>query len=404
MSHLARIPVTKTRLLILASLAALSFSVHAQSRVMVAIDPSDAVSNAVIGIGSFDTMSKALSTKATVTKTHNLSDAMRASRTVENDIIIGPAHVAASAVTHAYKLLATTGNENEYQLVTRRDIDTVGKLRGKHIYLPQQDSLPSYIAKGLLRESALPFKSLGKVTYGRTSGAGLLAVSYGLADATIASSADVADWLRANPNSVNVLSRSRLVPGGMNVLVRKDISPADEDSILKWITSSEGMVSGLGRLKLTSAADRSKFVYVASLGIFTPAELAKVEVVNAERVMELAANGAVIYDTRSPREYAAEHIRGAVMLPYIEKSLKDIDYDASLDDFSAASAVPKERAAIFMCNGPECWKSYKAAKAAVAMGVEKVYWFRGGMPEWREKTMPVVASAPGQTNVAAAKK
>ena len=46
-----------------------------------------------------------------------------------------------------------------------------------------------------------------------------------------------------------------------------------------------------------------------------------------------------------------------------------------------------------MCNGTECWKSYKATRTAVAAGYTKVYWFRGGMPEWREKHMPVEGNA-----------
>ena len=48
---------------------------------------------------------------------------------------------------------------------------------------------------------------------------------------------------------------------------------------------------------------------------------------------------------------------------------------------------------VFLCNGPECWKSYKASRAAARRGLSKVYWFRGGMPEWREKRLPVEGSA-----------
>ncbi|WP_161603792.1 rhodanese-like domain-containing protein [Noviherbaspirillum massiliense] len=392
------------RILLVGALVSFSMPAVAEMRVLVAVDPSDAVSNNVIGIGSLDTLSKSLNTKAIVTKTQNLSDAMRASRTVENDVIIGPAHVTASAVSHAYKLLATTGSQQEYALVARKEIESIEKLKGKHVYLPQQDSLPTYLAKGLIRESGLSFKSLGKVTYGRTSGAGLLSVSYGMADAAIASLADVNEWMKSHPDAVHILKKTRPVPDGMNLMVRKDISPIDEDNVLKWISSAEGMASGLGRLQVAANGDSAKFHYVASLGIFTPNSLPNVTIVTAEQVMDLAAKGAVIYDTRSPKEYALEHIKGAVAMPYQEKSLKDVDYDASLDDFSVANSAPRQAPAIFLCNGPECWKSYKASRAALAMGFEKVYWFRGGMPEWREKTLPVMSSLPAKTNLAAAKR
>ena len=51
----------------------------------------------------------------------------------------------------------------------------------------------------------------------------------------------------------------------------------------------------------------------------------------------------------------------------------------------ASKAVPL----IFACNGAECWKSYKASHAALKAGHGKVYWFRGGFPEWKKKGLPV---------------
>ena len=86
-------------------------------------------------------------------------------------------------------------------------------------------------------------------------------------------------------------------------------------------------------------------------------------------------------------------MRGAILASYLEKSLKEVDFDASKDDFSALKVVPKDKPVVFFCNGPECWKSYKASRAAVAAGYPKIYWFRGGMPEWRDKRLPVEGSA-----------
>ena len=49
------------------------------------------------------------------------------------------------------------------------------------------------------------------------------------------------------------------------------------------------------------------------------------------------------------------------------------------------SKLPPDRAStlVFACNGPECWKSFKASRAASKAGYTKVHWFRGGLPEWR---------------------
>lgn len=51
--------------------------------------------------------------------------------------------------------------------------------------------------------------------------------------------------------------------------------------------------------------------------------------------------------------------------------------------------LDKAKPVIFACNGAECWKSYKASKAAVERGFKQVYWFRGGLPEWRAQGLPV---------------
>ena len=90
----------------------------------------------------------------------------------------------------------------------------------------------------------------------------------------------------------------------------------------------------------------------------------------------------MVVDTRSEKEYKAKHIPGAVFVPYHEKSLKDVAYDGALDDFSGLKTLKAQTPTIFHCNGAECWKSYKASRAAMAAGFAKVYWYRGGMPDW----------------------
>ncbi len=43
----------------------------------------------------------------------------------------------------------------------------------------------------------------------------------------------------------------------------------------------------------------------------------------------------------------------------------------------------KSQALIFACNGAECWKSFKASRAAIQAGYTRVSWFRAGFPAWR---------------------
>ena len=92
---------------------------------------------------------------------------------------------------------------------------------------------------------------------------------------------------------------------------------------------------------------------------------------------------------RPDTEYRARHIARAQFLPYAEQSRKEVGYDRSADKFALSAAVTdKNVPLIFACNGEECWKSYKAATWALAEGYKTVYWFRGGLPEWRNRRFP----------------
>jgi rhodanese-related sulfurtransferase len=134
----------------------------------------------------------------------------------------------------------------------------------------------------------------------------------------------------------------------------------------------------------TLVAGASLLFSTVVFAVDTPTSLAGAEVVDAAKVKSLIASGAKVVDFRAAVEYAEEHIKGAINLPYKEKSAKVFDYDASLDkvDLSKLPA-DKSEAMIGHCGGFECWKAYKGLDQAVKVGYKKVYWFRGGMPEWK---------------------
>jgi len=48
----------------------------------------------------------------------------------------------------------------------------------------------------------------------------------------------------------------------------------------------------------------------------------------------------------------------------------------------------KDERLVFLGNGAECGKSYKASKWASDAGYRNVYWLRGGMPEWVAQELP----------------
>jgi hypothetical protein len=135
-------------------------------RVLLGIDPADSSGDVLLSasLAPSQSLTRVTGMRATITQTSSMSEVMRASRTVENEVIIAPAHVTASAILHAYQLLATSGQEQIYVLVAKNSIDSVDKLPGKRIYMPQQDSLRSYVAKGLLTESGVKLAQFSKVT------------------------------------------------------------------------------------------------------------------------------------------------------------------------------------------------------------------------------------------------
>lgn len=127
-----------------------------------------------------------------------------------------------------------------------------------------------------------------------------------------------------------------------------------------------------------------------ALATETPSSLAGVTIVDADKAKSLMDSGVMLVDTRVAGEYAEAHIKGAVSIPYKEKSAKSADFDANKDHFKL-SKLPADKSVPFItqCNGPDCWKSYKAAVVAVKAGHQTVYWFRDGIPAWKAKGYPV---------------
>jgi len=121
----------------------------------------------------------------------------------------------------------------------------------------------------------------------------------------------------------------------------------------------------------------------------TPDSLKGATLVDAVKAKSLFDAGVKVIDARVANEYAESHIKGAINVPYKEKSAKAVDFDVKQDS-TDLSKLPadKNTAILIYCNGAECWKSYKASVAAIKAGYKTVYWFRLGLPEWKAKGYP----------------
>lgn len=353
---------------------------QAELSVMVAVEPTSKKegflllrANVEKGLGT------ATAQAVTLTTSEDLTDVMRSTRTGDYDIYIAPAQVAASALLRGYELIGSTEVSEQYVLVGRQHHGATDAVKGGRLYLPQQDSIYTYMARGMLNANGLSFKDMGAVEYARYPLAGLTAVNLGLFDATVVRKSDWEASAKSQEVAAKVLATSGFVPGGFSVVIKKSL-PADvRAKAAKWLSTS-GSSAGLKPLGVH--AEMAAYKSVAELGFFTPTHLPGATVVNAKEVQQLVGQGVVLVDTRTEKEYKTRHVPGAIFVPYVEKSLKDVAFEAKLDDFSGIDKLDPAKPVIFSCNGAECWKSYKASKQAVLKGFKRVYWFRGGLPEW----------------------
>lgn len=108
------------------------------------------------------------------------------------------------------------------------------------------------------------------------------------------------------------------------------------------------------------------------------AENPPLQIVTAPEVKYMLEKGnSLLIHSLSKIEYDLQHIPGSINIPVVAmRSTDQLPED-------------KNTRLIFYCMGSQCSYSERACKAALAMGYAKVYWFRGGIPEWRRFNYPM---------------
>jgi rhodanese-related sulfurtransferase/ABC-type phosphate/phosphonate transport system substrate-binding protein len=315
---------------------------------------------------------------------------LAATRSRMHDVMVAPAHVIGSAVRHGYTPVAALEQSVQAVLVAMRDskIGSLTQAAGARLGLPLQDSIVTYLVRGEVNAANSTVKRhFASVWQTRWQDALLTCLQMRGCDIVAVERAVYQRWVAAG-EPVKEVMQSKPVPG-IGVAVREGAG-VQPDSLRAALSEAAKTTPARKPVALSAA----EFDYVSTLGYFTPRSLPGATVVDAAAVQRLMPQ-AVFVDTRTDTEFKAGHVPGAKLVPYVEKSPKDADYDAKLDAFDL-SKLPQDKATplIFACNGPECWKSYKASRAAIAAGYTKVHWFRGGFPEWRKSGLQV---ATGQT-------
>lgn len=321
----------------------------------------------------------------TVTLSNDATADLGATRSRIQDIFVAPAHVIGSAVRYGY--IPVLGLEKPVQavLVAPKDspVTNLAQAAGKRLGLPLQDSVVTYLLRGEVNAANTTIKRhFGALYETRYQDALLPCLQLRRCDLVVVERAVFERWAAAG-EPLKVVLESKPVPG-LSVAIREGVRPGPE--ALNASLTEALAATGVSRAEGAKLAPQTaaSFDYVSTLGYFTPRSLPGASVVDAKTVAQLMQRGGSYIDTRTDAEFKAGHVPGAKLVPYVEKSAKDADFDAKLDQFDLAR-LPTDRSAelIFACNGAECWKSFKASHAALKAGYTKVYWFRGGFPEWR---------------------
>ncbi|MDB5900910.1 MAG: hypothetical protein JWP41_4512 [Ramlibacter sp.] len=312
-----------------------------------------------------------------------------------HDVFVGPAHVVGSAARYGYKPVIGIDRSVQAVLVAPRDsaIGNLAQAQGKRLGLPLQDSVVTYLVRGEVNAANTTIKRHFSAVYDtRYQEALLPCLQVRRCDVVAVEKAVFDRWVAAG-EPVKAIMETRRVPG-LSIAIKDGTRPGVEalQAALADSPTFAGLLRSENALAVAHKAD--DFKYVATLGYFTPRALPGATVADAKTVAQLLAGGAIYVDTRTEAEFKAGHVPGAVLVPYVEKSAKEADFDASHDKFEIAKlAADKNTELVFACNGPECWKSFKASQAALKAGYRKVYWFRGGFPEWRTSGMKFDAAA-----------
>jgi rhodanese-related sulfurtransferase/ABC-type phosphate/phosphonate transport system substrate-binding protein len=318
-----------------------------------------------------------------------------ATRARLHDVYIAPAHVIGSAVRYGYHPVLGLDKPVQAVLAVARDspLANLAQARGKRLGLPLQDSVVTYLVRGEVNAANTTIKRHFASVYDtRYQDALLPCLQLRRCDVVAVEKAVFDRWVAAG-EPVKAIMESKPVPG-LSVAI-KDGSRPGADGMQAALEGAAGMAELLrGENARAVAQKKDDFKYVATLGYFTPRSLPGALVVDARTVARLLEAGATYVDTRTEAEFKAGHVPGARLLPYLEKSPKEADYDATVDRFEVAALGPDRNAElVFACNGPECWKSFKAAQAAVKAGYTRVHWFRGGFPEWRSSGLKIDVAA-----------
>jgi rhodanese-related sulfurtransferase len=101
----------------------------------------------------------------------------------------------------------------------------------------------------------------------------------------------------------------------------------------------------------------------------------------AEELLDMmqALKNLRLIDNRVSASFEQGYISGSYSLPYVNATPQAL----------TAIAPDKSIPLVFYCDGPACLTGLRVAKKALGYGYANVFWFKGGIEEWRSKGLPL---------------
>lgn len=306
-------------------------------------------------------------------------------------VIVGPAHIVSSALRHDHYVPVGVANRSTRVVLAALSgsgIRSFADAKGKSLGVPSQDALATYLMRGEANAAGTSLKQhFGNIYFTHYEGALLNALKFHTVQ-TVAVEEAMFDRWRAAGEPVMEVMRTKESPG-IGVVANKSLGDG-AIAALRNAVIGKAIPSSLKVNATFQTMNPAAYEYVSTLGYFTPRLLEGTELVTAKHVQQLMARGVLLFDGRTEEEFRTGRPAGARWLPYVERSAKETDYDATKDELDV-SKLPTDRnqELIFSCGGPECWKSYKSARRAMREGYRRIYWFRGGIKEWSQAGLPI---------------
>ena len=311
--------------------------------------------------------------------------ALKQARDGNLDMVFGPAQVIANLGRFKFQPLLKSDETIAAAFVARPNY--AGKLAAKsgaRLGVPDYESLMGGIARSEINSRGLSKADFSEIKFHRMAEAPLFGLKIGRYDLAVATEEEAKAWTAANGGRI-VFTSAAVPLRALSVLPQT--VPASAQKKL-----SASLQNGNSLNLALSTATQNDFKIVGSMLNTTPTALPGAKVISAAEAQALIAQGMAVYDVRVEEEFEKAHIPGARSVAYKEGSAKEVDFDRADDQF-ALYKLPKDKNTPFImyCDGTICWKSYKSAVMAMEAGHKNVYWFRGGLPEWKEAGLPIAA-------------